>query len=237
MFKNFIKNILVFFHLDVTQNMKYDRLTNKILKKELSKNSNCIDVGAHKGEILDLFIKYAPNGNHSAFEPIPSFFNALKSKYISQEVYPFALSEKSGQTTFQFVKNAPAYSGIKQRKYAVKNPEIEKINVEMKALDEVISSDKKIDLIKIDVEGGEFDVLKGAKKTILKNAPIIIFECGKGASEFYGTTPDTIYNFVTKELNLEISTLESFLSNKKSLSSNSFSDFYTNGSEYYFVAH
>ena len=34
----------------------------------------------------------------------------------------------------------------------------------------------KIDLIKIDVEGAEVEVLKGAKKTIIKNTPTIVIE-------------------------------------------------------------
>jgi len=38
---------------------------------------------------------------------------------------------------------------------------------------------KKIDLIKIDVEGEELNVLKGLKDTIKKNEPIIIFEVQK----------------------------------------------------------
>ena len=48
--------------------------------------------------------------------------------------------------------------------------------VELKKLDDVIPTDVTIDFIKIDVEGAELGVLKGAKNVLLKNKPIIIFE-------------------------------------------------------------
>lgn len=237
MIKQLIKEVLIFFRIDLTQNIKYDRLTKRILKNYLSDNSTCVDVGAHKGEILDLFIKYAPNGKHFAFEPIPMLFNLLKKKYTNQSIYPYAISDVSGDTTFQFVKNAPAYSGIKKRKYATENPEIEEINVQTIPLDDLIPKNQKIDLIKIDVEGGEFQVLKGAKNVIVKNKPKIIFECGKGASEYYGTTPEELYSFIDNELKMSVSTLENFLKNKNALSQKQFCYNFENNKEYYFIAY
>jgi FkbM family methyltransferase len=196
--KNIIKQILITFNLDLTKNLKYDRLTGLILKKQLKKNSNCIDIGCHKGEILNLMLKYSPEGNHYAFEPIPYLFEELKNKYNKKDnIFPYALSDKSGETTFQYVKNAPAYSGIKRRRYDISNPEIEEIKVELKTLDEIIPSNEKIHLIKIDVEGGEFGVLKGAKNLLKSNKPIVIFECGMGASDFYGTKPKDIFNYIS----------------------------------------
>ena len=113
--KDTLREVLISLQLDLTKNLKYDRLTRAILKKSLKDNDNCIDVDCHKGEILDLMLAHAPNGKHYAFEPIPSLFDALKKKYSHKaEVFPYALSDKSGETTFQLVKNAPAYSGIKE---------------------------------------------------------------------------------------------------------------------------
>ncbi len=236
-FKTLLRESFITLRLDVTKNIKYDRLTRKILKKLLRQNDNCIDIGCHHGEILDLIIKYAPRGNHYAFEPIPHLFTKLGAKYKERTtVFPYALSDTAGKTTFNHVRNAPAYSGIKKRRYDIANPEIEEIVVEMKCLDDVISKDERIHFIKIDVEGNEFGVLKGAKNLLKKEKPVILFECGKGASDYYGTKPSDIYTFLTGDIGLNIFTLSAFLKKGKALSSGDFDNFFNTNKEYYFVA-
>ena len=68
--KDIIKSLLHFFKLDLTKNIQYDRLTALILEQVIKQDSNCIDIGCHKGEILEVMIKHAPKGSHFAFEPI-----------------------------------------------------------------------------------------------------------------------------------------------------------------------
>ena len=236
--KNAIRTTLNFLHLDLTKNLEYDRLTKIILKQEIKSNSNCIDVGCHKGEILDSILKLAPQGKHFGFEPIPYLFNALKEKYNNKAtIYPYALSDKNGTSVFNFVKNAPAYSGINKRKYDTATPDIEEIKVELKTLDEIIPEGTKIDLIKIDVEGGEFGVLKGAKRILKKDQPTIVFESGLGASDFYGTKPNELYDFITIEIGLKISTLKSFINKGASLTSKEFEECFNTNKEYYFIAY
>ena len=187
--------------------------------------------------MLDLMLKYAPKGKHLGFEPIPSFFSKLEEKYKGiAKIYSCALSEHPGETTFQFVKNAPAYSGIKKRKYDVKNPEIEEIKVKLEKLDNLIEDGFKVDLIKIDVEGAELGVLKGAKETIKKNRPAIVFEFGKGASEFYGTKPEDIYGFLVEECGLRIFNLHDWIKGNKQLTLDDLSRTYHDSLEYYFIA-
>lgn len=230
--------MLNFLHLDLTKNLKYDRLTVKIMKKVIKENSNCIDIGCHKGEILTKILELSPEGCHFAFEPIPLFYNNLVKQFNhSVTIFPFALSNNEGSTTFQFVKNAPAYSGIRKRKYAIENPDIEEIKVELKKLDDVIPNDIKIDFIKIDVEGAEFDVLKGAKETIIRSKPVVIFEFGLGASDFYNSTPDDLFDYFNNELNLKISTLENWLNNTNPFKKEEFITCFNNSTEYYFIAY
>ena len=234
--KEILRKLLIFFHLDLTKNLQYDRLTKEIMKKKLLINSNCIDIGCHKGEILEMILKYARKGKHYAFEPIPYLFEELKHNFSHKaQIYPYALSDSKGKTTFQLVKNAPAYSGLKRRKYDISNPKIEEIEVEMITLDEVIPIDEKIDFIKIDVEGGEFGVLKGAKNLLIKNKPLILFECGKGASDYYETNPLDLYDFITTETGLKIFTLSSFTKNRVPLTKNEFEKYFNTNAEYYFV--
>lgn len=237
--KHFFKSILKYLHIDLTLNMKYDRQTSQVIKKILKVDSTTIDIGCHKGEMLEQFIALSPKGTHYGFEPIPEFFSGLKQKFESPNVHilPYALAASSGFSEFNYVKNAPAYSGIKERKYAIDNPEIQKIKVELKPLDEIISSAEKIDLIKIDVEGAEYGVLQGAKNTIIRTKPVIIFECGLGASEFYDTKPEMVYNLITQECGLNLSTMKDWLEEKKSFTEKEFCEKYNKKIDYYFIAY
>ena len=234
--KDLLRSLLIFFHLDLTKNLQYDRLTKVIMKRHIWRNANCIDIGSHKGEILNLMIQCSPEGKHYAFEPIPYLFAALEKRFKNKAlIFPCALSDSEGKATFQFVKNAPAYSGLKRRKYDIANPKIEEIEVETKMLDEVIPSDEGIDFIKIDVEGAEFGVLKGAKNLLTKNKPTILFECGKGASDFYGTNPLDLYDFMD-EVGLKIFTLTAYIKSKPPLTKEEFGNCFDTNAEYYFVA-
>jgi len=236
--KEILRTTLNTLHLDITQNLKYDRLTKLIIKRVLSPDSICIDVGAHKGAILKLFLKSAPKGRHIAFGPIPFLYEALKTKFADVcSVFPFALGDETKETTFQFIRNAPAYSGILKRNYPVTNPDIREILVLMTTIDYFLMTTEKIRLIKIDVEGGEFAVLKGAQNRLKSDKPYVIFECGLGASEFYGTTPTAIYDFMVETVNLKLSLLDDWLQGKEPLSRDRFCNYYTTGKEYYFLAH
>ena len=236
--KAFLKRGLSKLHIDLTRNMQYDRLTWKIMGQIIKPGSNCIDIGCHKGEVLERMIKLSPTGTHFAFEPIPFFYYRLRKRYNGNvSILPFALAGNNGMAEFQFVRNAPAYSGLRMRKYNIKNPEIEVITVEKKRLDDVIPETLPIHFIKLDVEGGEFDVFRGARRILQKQKPVVIFESGLGASEFYGTNPEELFLFLVKEMGYKISLLKDYIEKKPALKKESFLDVYTNSREYYFVAY
>jgi hypothetical protein len=92
-----------------------------------------------------------------------------------------------------------------------------------------------VDLIKIDVEGGELGVLKGATKIIEKFHPVIIFEHGLGASDYYNTSCEDIFNFfeISK---YSLFTLKGFIEESSPLSKDKFNDLYNKNKEYYFLA-
>lgn len=238
-FKKIIKDVLVQLNLPMTKNLKYDSYTLKILSKILKPDSNCIDIGCHKGEILDTILKFSPSGKHFAFEPIPYLFDYLKEKYKSMNIslYPVALFDTRGTTSFHHVINAPAYSGIRRRKYEIKDAEIDKLTVQTDLLDNIIPENESIDFIKIDVEGAEYGVLKGSLKTLIRCKPTIIFEFGLGAADYYETKPEALYSLITEECEMQISTLHDFLKGMPSLRMNKFCEYYQSGKEYYFVAH
>ena len=76
--KQYIKALLIFLNLPLTKNLRYDIYTLKILGKILKPASNCVDIGCHKGEILESMLKFSPEGRHYAFEPIPYLFAYLQ---------------------------------------------------------------------------------------------------------------------------------------------------------------
>lgn len=206
------------------------------MRRVIQRNSNCIDIGCHKGEILDVMLELAPDGHHTAFEPIPLFYNALIEKYKGKAViFPYALSDKDGTADFQYVKNAPAYSGLRKREYTV-NPDIEVLSVEVKKLDALIAG-QNVNLIKIDVEGAELNVLQGAINTLKSEKPYVIFEFGIGASNYYESTPEKMFQLLCVDAGLKISTLKSFVRSQSPLNSSDFKKLYDNQTEYYFIAH
>jgi FkbM family methyltransferase len=238
--KQLLKRLLSLLHISVTRNQKYDAYTLKIIQRSLKPGSNCIDIGCHKGEILDLMLAGAPDGKKIGFEPIPELYKYLTDKYSEDPsviIYPTALYDQAGTTSFQHVLNAPAYSGIKKRRYDGKHVDIHQITVKTDLLDHFITDDLQIDLIKIDVEGAEFRVMKGAVATLKRCKPVVVFEFGLGAADFYNSDPLELHRFLTRECGMKISTLKGYLHQSPSLTEEQFSAMFAKGSEYYFVGH
>ncbi len=237
--KAFIRSILVKLPVRVTTNTWYDHCTHKIISKHLQSNSNCIDIGCHKGEVLDLMIAASPNGLHYGFEPIPMLFDQLIEKYKSPriKILQLALAADEGTTSFNYVKSNPAYSGLIKRSYDHEDVVDETIQVETKILDNCIPSKLKIDLIKIDVEGGEFGVFKGSHRILTNDKPLVIFEHGIGASDHYGTTPADIFDLLNG-YQYRIYILEDYLQQSSSLSKSDFEkQFYQKLNCYFVAAH
>ena len=219
----------------VTLNQRYDKQTKRIMQIVLEDESTFIDVGSHKGEVLELALKISKKGKHFAFEPIPNLFHKLNDKYGSKcEVLNYGLSDQKKQSSFQHVTTNPAYSGIKMRTYP-KDEQVETIQIQLDTLDNQLKQHDRVDMIKIDVEGAELEVLRGAKKIIEKFHPIIVFEHGLGASDHYNTSPEDILSFFDDH-QYQLFTLKGFIADEPALLRNEFIDFYLTNKEYYFLA-
>ncbi len=238
--KELIKHLLSLLHISITRNQLYDARTRQILARVLTPDSVCVDIGCHKGEIMDLMLQHAPMGRKFGFEPLPPFYRQLVEKFRHHdnvEISPLALYDQNGETTFQFVVNDPAYSGIKKRRYDSSRVEISEIKVQTARLDEVLPPGLKPDLIKIDVEGAEYRVLLGAGKILKTARPLVIFEFGIGAADYYGAEPGQLFSYLTDNCELKINTLKGFLKNRPPISADKFREFFTTGREYYFIAY
>lgn len=235
MMKDKVRKFLFQCNLPITMNLRNDILLKKILKKNLIKNSNVIDIGCHKGEILDIILKYAPEGHHFAIEPIPYYYENLKLKFRDVMLFSCALSDQNGYAEFYWIKDQPAYSGLKPRTFNENHHQIELIKVELKKLDDLIPNDIPIHFIKIDVEGAELNVLKGGIGLLKKHKPMVAFEFGLGGSDYYNTSAGEMFDFF-HQLNYRLYSFENYLHQKDAYTKEAFEQVYQENRTYNFLA-
>ncbi len=242
--KNLLKNILSHLGIFLSLNQRYDWQLRRIIKviQPGDKDIVLIDIGAHKGEVTDMTLKFH-QGIYLLFEPIPKLYQNLLKQYQGRKnihIYELGLADEKGSSTFHYNHTHPAYSGIKKRSYPSGANQVEEITIVLDTLDNVMQAFNDIEgvsLIKIDVEGGELGVLHGATETIQKYKPLVVFEHGLGASEFYATRPEDIYQFFTRH-NMSIQTMEVWLKKKSpGMNPDDFTKQFYNKSNYYFIAY
>jgi FkbM family methyltransferase len=223
------------------KNRLYDYQTIKVMKRVLQEDSNCIDVGCHRGSILGQMLHFAPKGTHFAFEPLPMMYQGLLKSFGSHSnvhLYDYALSDTSGSTSFQHVVTNPGYSGFRRRRYNSPHEQIQELTVKTNLLDNLIPKRIPIRFIKVDVEGAELQVFRGAIETIKSRHPIIVFEYGLGAADYYGTKPEKIYDLLVGQCGLKLFLMGEWLESggKACLSSEAFCEQFSRGKNYYFMA-
>jgi FkbM family methyltransferase len=166
----------------------------------LEPDSNCVDVGANRGTVLAELVRVAPNGSHVAFEPLPHLAAELHERFPNVDVRAAAVADEAGESSFEYA-SLDAYSGLRQRSYPPGTTTTQ-ITVPVVTLDDELG-DRDVTLLKIDVEGGEMGVLNGARKTLERCRPVVVFEHGAGAREFYGTAAADVWQFFN-ELGMRI---------------------------------
>lgn len=169
------------------------RLTTRILHRVLTPDANCVDVGANRGEVLAELLRLAPRGRHVAVEPIPALAEALRAEFPGVEVANAALADQTGEATFHVVETNPALSGLRLRPDVGPGERVVPITVPVARLDDLVPSDRRVSLLKVDVEGGELGVLRGAARVLGRDRPWVLFEHGQGAPSVYGTTSEAVF--------------------------------------------
>ena len=159
------------------------------------KNDSIVDVGGNLGISAMGFRKLGFINKIYLFEPNKYLFkNFIKKKLVKNykniHAFNFALGEKNEIKNFYYpyYKNSCLHYFCSFNKNYIKNSlRITFKKKKFKIINKPISIVKfdemninyKIKLIKIDVEGYDFEVLKGMKKNIKKNKPIILVEFNK----------------------------------------------------------
>jgi FkbM family methyltransferase len=216
---------------------QYDRETRKVMQKALTGTSNCIDIGAYRGEILREMLAVCPGGNVFAIEPIPENYEYLCRHYHQATLFNLALSDTTGTATFYKVTGRPARSGLKKQKLPDPNEIVDEISVEVATLDTIIPTDQKIDFIKIDVEGAELQVMRGGAGLIKRDKPIVVFEFGADFANSFDTSAEDVYDFLTMDCELEVSVMNRWLRLEKSFSKTEFIEQVDSGADFYFMAY
>jgi FkbM family methyltransferase len=186
--------------------LEHERL-RRLLALTLPRDACCVDVGCHRGVVLEQIVALAPAGRHIAFEPIPHLADELAGRFPGVDVRRSALSSEAGTASFAHVVSRPAYSGLRLRDYPG-DQSVETIEVPVETLDGALPAGYRPHLIKIDVEGGERQVLEGALETLRRARPLVVFELERGAAEHYGTRPGDLHDLLCGRAWLRVFDLE-----------------------------
>ena len=162
--------------------------------------SCCIDVGANRGEMLAEFVRLAPLGSHVAFEPLPELAEALKQRHPSVRIEQAAVSDRPGRATFHRCTTDDALSGLQ----ATHDGDEVAFDVSIVTLDEALADLSRGELIKIEVEGAELGVMRGAAQTLQTHRPQVIFEFQRERAPAYNTTPCDIWDELVRRHSYEL---------------------------------
>ncbi len=147
----------------------YEKEEIEVLSKLISSKDHVIDIGANIGNHSIAFSKISKKVY--SFEAHPRTFEILKfntNKYKNIKIFNIGISNKKGSLFFKNIITTNI-GGKKLSKTGSIKSQINK-------LDNIIKSDKKIKLIKIDIEGHEHEALLGMKKLLSNNNSLILLE-------------------------------------------------------------
>jgi FkbM family methyltransferase len=136
------------------------------LNYDLNEKSIVFDVGGYKGEFAgDIFCKY--NATIYVFEPIQSFFQIIKNKFVNNQkvkIYNYGLAGKDEVMQISMSDNSSSVF--------LKTEDSE--TIQLKSIVNFIKENnfQSVDLIKLNIEGGEYELLEA----LIENNLINIFK-------------------------------------------------------------
>jgi FkbM family methyltransferase len=176
------KTYSVAYHLDLIHNIAtatgtfFEEWLLTPLKNKVTSFEFVVDIGANVGNHAFFFKNICNSKRVICFEPLEQNLVLLKENCPNCEIYPYALSDEEKKGFISNI-NINGNSGVAQISS-------DGTPIELKTLDSF--NFKNVTFIKIDVEGYELKVLKGALKTILTSKPDIMVET------HIGITPENV---------------------------------------------
>jgi FkbM family methyltransferase len=182
----------------------YERGTNSILEAHVKPGDYVVEAGANTGtETLLISRLTGAKGKVLAFEPVPHVVNKLKNNLAlnnieNAQVMELALGETRKEISFYVYPESHPNQGMGSK--VLDNSGLEKITVMQTTLDSLVADGTiaRIDFLKMDVQGAEFDILRGGINCIKKYRPKIFLEAADSLSNM-----QAIYNYLV-ELNYAI---------------------------------
>lgn len=157
----------------------YEPHLTSLLRKTLRPGMVFVDIGANLGYFTLLAAKIVGNTGHVfAFEPSEYnykylLYNTKLNNFDNVDIYPFPVAEKKGW--FEYISHGSNGDILEVNSTTIEDV-ASKVLVRSTTIDDVLGHIQQLDVIKIDIEGGEYRAFMGAKKTIAQNRPIIFSE-------------------------------------------------------------
>lgn len=177
------------------------------IAKLVKMGDTAFDIGSHVGMIAIYLGKIVgEKGKIYCFEPFPISFERLKNNiYINNfnniQLNNLAISDSVGIADFYYQPNDFQLNSLGKVSDGIKRLD-HNIKVETNTIDNYCEKNNinKINFIKIDTEGYEYNVLLGAEKMLhSKNIDIIQFEISKTPLESIGRNPAEIVEYLNRK--------------------------------------
>ena len=162
-----------------------------------------VDVGANEG-VYSIFAarRVGPNGLVWAFEPSERELARLRRNMeynaLNLRIFAAGLSDSGRHADLNVAESR--YAGLNTMgKIPYEGVHIARTEtVQLLRLDDVVSNDalSRLDLIKIDIEGGELAMLRGAVETLRRYRPVVIFELLRPALASQNASPEEVIEFL-----------------------------------------
>ena len=163
---------------------------DKLTTLDSVRNKHIIDAGGYVGDTALLFSSYTDKNIH-VFEASPSNMDIIRETIRLNHldnIVPVskALGEKSGTATFSLGERNSCNSLVERPGYNYPDH----IEVPVVTLDDYVRENNiEVGLIKVDIEGGEQLLLKGAVETIRTQHPILLISIYHSANDFFEIKP------------------------------------------------
>lgn len=177
----------------------------RYLQRYLKPEMVFLDVGANQGEYSLFAAKRLTSGSVIAFEPVDKIYQKLQynismNKFPNIRTYNLGLSDVAGIVPIYEMDSEGANNEGLATLYQseVRGKMIQQIKLDI--LDNLMSDFNlsRIDFIKVDIEGAELSMLKGARETIARFRPMIMVEMNSETFNAAGYTQGAIIDFFTE---------------------------------------
>lgn len=195
----------------------YEPIETYVFTNLIEPNAVIIDAGANIGSYSLFCSSKASSGHVYSFEPIEINIKQIKenirlSNKKNITVVEKGLWNKNETLTFSIEKSSENNLGTFTAS-SLKNSDME-IKCKVVTLDSFVDENniKRLDYIKMDIEGAELFALKGALSTVKKFRPTILMEINKVACERFNYKCQDLFE-ILKEFNYKVFKIESLPAN------------------------